>query len=275
MLVPSPGYPLFEPIARAESVRIERYALEYDGRWRLDLESVRRGLEAGARLVVIVEPNPPTASCLDPHEREALVQMCARAGAAIVSDEVFGDFAWDAAHGPLPSWLGESRVPVFVLGGLSKACGLPQMKVAWIAASGPPAERADWLRGLEWLADLFLSVNGPAMEALPGWLRAREAFQNPARARVRANLRTVRAACEREPQLEWLVGRGGWSGILRLPSRRSDEQWALALLEDGVAVHPGHFYDLEIPSCLVASLIVEETRFEDGIRRIASLLARD
>ena len=49
---------------------------------------------------------------------------------------------------------------------------------------------------------------------------------------------------------------GGWYAILRVPSTRSDEDWVAELLtEDGVSVHPGHFYDFPAEGFLVLSLL--------------------
>ena len=182
--IPRPSYPLFEPLARAEGLEAATYRLEFTGRWRLDLDSLDAALHGGARAVLVVQPNHPTGSCLDASEIAAVETRCARHGAAIVSDEVFGDYGWNAARRSLPSLLGERSVPTFVLGGLSKACGRPELKLGWIAACGPAAEREAALHALEWLADLFLSVGAPAQGALPGLLEARHPFQK-LRARFR------------------------------------------------------------------------------------------
>jgi aspartate/methionine/tyrosine aminotransferase len=266
---PAPGYPLIGPLAQAEGVELEPYWLVWDGRWVLDLDSVDRALERGARAVVVIEPNHPTGSCLAPAELDALEDRCARHGAALISDEVFADFPWPPAAGSLPSLLqGERRVATFALGGLSKACGLPQMKLGWIALAGPARAKDEARRGLEWLADLFLSVGGPVQAALPRLLEERAPFAARVGARLAANLAAARAACAAEPQLELREAQGGWAAVLRLPARRSGERWALDLIARGVAIHPGHFYELEGGAFLVASLVVEPAAFAEGMRRL-------
>ena len=129
ILVPTPSYPLLEPLAALEDVSIAPYRIAYDGRWHLDLGSLEAALEETprARAVVVVEPNHPTGTCLAPDERAALETLCERHRVALISDEVFGEFAWGFT--PLPSFAGERRVPSFVLGGLSKSCGMPQLKL--------------------------------------------------------------------------------------------------------------------------------------------------
>ena len=63
---------------------------------------------------------------------------------------------------------GLEGVPVYVVSGLSKIAGLPQMKAAWIVAAGPEADAA--MDRLEIIADTFLSMNAPVQWALPTWL---------------------------------------------------------------------------------------------------------
>jgi aspartate/methionine/tyrosine aminotransferase len=270
-LVPAPSYPLFEPLAALEGVTLQRYRLAFHGGWYLELESLERAFREGARGVIVVQPNHPTGSCLRPGEIEHLESLCEAYGAAIVSDEVFGDFPWPPAETPLPSLLGPRRVPTFVLSGLSKVCGLPGMKLSWVAVAGPDAAREKALAGLEWIADLFLSVGSPVQAALPRLLEARHRFQPRVRERLRENLATLRAFTARRPEFELLPAAGGWVGVLRVPGVRSEEEWALELLRRDVVVHPGHFYEMEGGAHLVLSLIVEPQQLVEGLARLEAL----
>lgn len=280
-LVPVPGYPLFEPIAALEGIGLKRYRIALDSAWSLDRGSLERAFAGGATGVVVVQPNHPTGSCLDPEETEHLETLCAARGAAIVSDEVFGDFPWPrGGAGPrggapgqesLPSLLGERRCLTFVLSGLSKVCGMPGMKLSWIAVAGPEPLRERALAGLEWIADLFLSVGSPVQAALPRLLESRHGFQSRVRARLEENLETLRAFAARRPMFALLPAEGGWVAILRVPRVRSEEEWALELLREDVVVHPGHFYELEEEAHLVLSLIVEPRDLAEGLARIEAL----
>ena len=274
-LVPAPGYPLFEPLAALEGVRLAPYRLAWDGGWHLDLGSLEAAMAHRPRAMIVVQPNHPTGSCLGAGELASVEALCERHGVSLISDEVFGDFPWPRPGGgagaPLPSLLGERRVPTFVLSGLSKVCGMPQLKLGWIALAGPAAARAEALRGLEWIADLFLSVGTPVQVALPRLLSGRAAWQARVRERIAANLGQLRAAIRREPQIDVLEGAGGWVAVLRVPRRRSEEEWALELLRRDVVVHPGQFYDIEGEAHLVVSLIVEEGAFAPGLAAIEAL----
>ena len=272
-LVPAPSYPLFEPLAALEGVALRTYRIAYDGAWHLDLDSLEQAFAADVRGVIVVQPNHPTGSCLARPERDRLETLCERHRVPIVADEVFGDFPRPGATSPLPSLVDAVRVPTFVLSGLSKVCGMPQLKLGWIVATGPLAACEEALRGLEWIADLFLSVSTPVQAALPRLLAARAVFQRRVRERLAANLAALDALVARRPELQVLPAAGGWAAVLRVPRLRGEEEWALGLLARDVVVHPGHFYDFADEGYLVLSLIPEPERFATGLARIGEFAA--
>jgi alanine-synthesizing transaminase len=273
VLAPAPSYPLFEPLAALEGVGVRTYPLQWDGRWHVDLAELERRLADGPRAVIVVQPNHPTGSCLGEEELAALERACERRGIAMISDEVFGDFAWDGRAAGLASLVGERRALTFVLSGLSKVCGMPQMKLGWIWCGGPARDREPALEGLEWIADLFLSVGSPVQSALSSILETRHAFRSRALDRIAVNRARLKTAAQRCPELTPLDAEGGWAAILRLPERRDEESWTIELLKRGVIVHPGHFYDLDRGSHIVVSLIVEPDVFDRGMTALEQLVA--
>ncbi|HEX7664966.1 MAG TPA: pyridoxal phosphate-dependent aminotransferase, partial [Polyangiaceae bacterium] len=129
----APSYPLFEHLAQLEGVAVKPYRLAYDGAWHVDLDSMKRAIGPKTRAIVIVHPNNPTGSFLSNDE---LAQMAAT-GLPIVSDEVFVDYALaDDPKRARTARMTDDTL-VFALGGLSKATGLPQMKLGWTAVGGP------------------------------------------------------------------------------------------------------------------------------------------
>jgi aspartate/methionine/tyrosine aminotransferase len=273
ILVPQPSYPLIEPLARLEAVRLRGYRLAYGDRWTLDFASLEASLTPRTRAIVVVEPNNPTGSCFTPQESDLLEAVCEERRLAIISDEVFGDFPWPARGGLLPTWTGRSRVPTFVLNGISKLCGLPQMKVAWVVVAGPEEAAAAALQGLEWIADLFLSVGAPAQLALHRFLEGRPEFQSASAARIRANLTALAAAAsDPAPAFSLLAGDGGWCAILRFAphgpaaSGPNPAEWALAA--HNVLLHPGEFYGLPCEEDAVLSLLTEPAVLMEALGRI-------
>jgi alanine-synthesizing transaminase len=273
VLVPSPSYPLLEHLARLESVRAVPYRLAYDGAWHVDLPSVRAAVSSRSRGIVAVSPNNPTGSYLKRHELDALVDI----GLPIVSDEVFGRYPVraDGARATSALEAGHRAPLVFALGGLSKLAGLPQTKLAWIAIGGQAARVSEALARLEVIADAFLSVGTPVQHALPALLASRTTAERAIRNRVLSNVAAIASAAGGSA-VSLLDVEGGWYAILRLPATRTEEAWTLAFLEqDGVYVHPGHFFDFEDEAYVVVSLLTPEETLREGVRRIVDRVDRD
>jgi hypothetical protein len=271
--VPVPSYPLFEHLARLEGVRILRYRLDVAECWQPDGRSLADLAGERLRAVVAVHPNNPTGSFLSPSSRGSLADLCDRRGAGLIVDEVFLDYPLDPAVTE-GSFAGAELGLVFVLGGLSKSCGLPQLKLSWIVLAGAEAPAEDALRRLEFIADNYLSVGTPVQAALGGLLHAGASRRAAILERCRANLSWLLLESPKVPGLAVLRPQGGWAVVARYPSVIADDALALELLEhDGVAIHPGYFFDFEGEGYLVSSLLPDPEIFREGWRRILARVA--
>jgi aspartate/methionine/tyrosine aminotransferase len=186
----------------------------------------------------------------------------------LIVDEVFHDYPLAGALEEPPP-LQSPPCLVARLGGLSKTVGLPQLKLGWIALDGPPDLVAEALDRLELIADTYLSVSTPVQVAAPTLLREGAAVRAAILDRVRGNLATLARLAASSRSVTLLPADGGWSAVLRVPATRSEEDLAVELLErDGVAVHPGYFFDFPYEAFLVISLLPEPAPFAAGVERI-------
>src|ERR1700685_45091 len=264
LLVPKPSYPLFDFLADLEDVKLVPYPLIYDHGWQMDFPSLERALTPRTRGVVIVHPNNPTGSYVQAHELVLLNAFCRRHNLALIVDEVFLDYAHDAEK--RRTFAANEDLLTFTLSGLSKISALPQMKVAWVAASGPRGEVDTAMSRLEVIADTYLSMNAPMQWAMPVLLQQRQSIQKQLMDRVLANLSELDHQLAMQKTCQRLNVEGGWYAVLRVPATKSDEDWAIALLrEQSVLVHPGHFYDFPSDGYLVLSLITREEECGRGI----------
>ncbi|HYV86066.1 MAG TPA: pyridoxal phosphate-dependent aminotransferase [Patescibacteria group bacterium] len=289
VLVPQPGYPLFDELAALESIRPVPYPIVLEDAWRIDLETLDRLLtppaaEGGAaqgpatpRAVIVVNPNNPTGSALRPAERDRIDALAARAGAAVIADEVFLDFLLDGGPGVSmagPRAAGLPAALTFTLGGLSKACGLPQMKLGWILIDGPEDRRSEALARLEFIADSYLSAGTPVQLAAGRLLALGDGIASLIRERVAANRGLLVAAFPEASGCRVLPSDGGWYAVLQVPAIRSEEELVLDLLASAdVLVHPGYFFDFPREAFLILSLLPEPGRFGEALRRIRARLS--
>jgi aspartate/methionine/tyrosine aminotransferase len=271
ILVPAPSYPLFDFLADIQDVKLVTYPLFYDHGWHIDLHALAQALTPCSRGVIVVHPNNPTGHFLKPGELQRLNAICKARELALIADEVFLDFA---IHGASPMSCAANRDALtFTLSGLSKICGLPQMKIAWMVASGPAALVEEAIARLGVIADTYLSMNAPVQLALPEFLRQREGFQSQVMARIRGNLAELDRGLLERPSCNRLEVEGGWYAVLRIPGVQCDEDFAVELLtKQGVYVHPGHFYNFSGDGHLVISLITPPGEFAEGVQRLLACI---
>ncbi len=267
LLIPEPSYPLFEFLADIQDVRLVRYPLVYDYGWQIDFHALENAITPRTRGVIVVHPNNPTGHFCKPGEIRKLNEFCARREIAIIADEVFLDFALKETQ-PV-TFAANAGALTFTMSGLSKICGLPQMKAAWLIVSGPDPRKPEALARLEVIADTYLSMNAPIQWAMPVLLKQREMFQNQVLARVRENLTELDKQLAVQKSCSRLEVEGGWNAVIRVPVKAADEDLAIELLESkGVCVHPGHFYDFPSEGYLVVSLITPENEFSAGLKQL-------
>jgi alanine-synthesizing transaminase len=308
VLIPRPSYPLFDFLAGLNDLEIIPYPLAYDGRWRVDIAELASRLEHSdrtlhpPRALVVVHPNNPTGSFVRPSERAAILELCRRYNLALIADEVFADYALASnglraddvvrnagnpgVDGRPPSHTGLNEILTFTLSGLSKVSALPQMKLAWIVVSGPAGARSRAIERLEIIADTYLSVSTPVAVALPELLETRRSIQPQIITRLRENLAELDSQLDSPARVTRLEVDGGWYAVLRLPAAVSDGRGvdqsiggsspeygddgftAALALEEGVLVHPGHFYEFTSDGHLVLSLITRQQVFAEGLRKL-------
>jgi alanine-synthesizing transaminase len=271
ILVPKPSYPLFEFLADLQDVKLVPYPLIYDHGWQIDFPSLYKAVNHRTRAVVVVHPNNPTGSYASAVEQTELNAFCREYNLSLIVDEVFLDYAHDGAA--RPTFARNRDALTFTLSGLSKISGLPQMKLAWVVASGPEDKVQAALARLEVIADTYLSMSAPIQWAAPVLLEQRNSIQPLLLDRLRANLEELDREVAKQKACTRLDVEGGWYAVLRVPVTQSDEDLAIDLLRKvAVLVHPGHFYDFPSDGHLVVSLITPPEEFREGIRRVLGVL---
>lgn len=273
VLVPAPSYPLLPFLAELSSVELRAFPLPEDPLGALDLEELADRADETTRAVVLVSPANPTGWVLGEADQGRLDALCAQRDWALIVDEVFVEFprrgrpARCIAARP-------AEALTFSLQGLSKSAGLPGWKLAWTTVLGPAPERDEALARLELIADTHLSAAALAQQALPEILTGSTAWRAAVGLRLDQNARALRDARPSEAAWDAMSSAGGWSAVVRLPQTADETEVCLALLEAGVQVQPGHFYDFPRGRWLVLSLLPPPARFAEGVLRMARTLAR-
>lgn len=267
ILCPSPSYPLIDYLADLHDVHVWRYRLSAPD-WKI-AELPGKDKDLAVKAILTVHPNNPTGHYTGEQDRRNLNEWATRCRAALIADEVFWDYALNGKP-PAPSFAGNGDVLTFTLSGLSKIMGLPQMKLSWIAASGPKALVEEALSKLEIISDTFLSVGAPVQHAAKDWFRTYDGFQKEIKQRLQQNLETLRKGLG-PTVLSHLEPEGGWYALVKLSHCEDDETACLELLRrQHVLIHPGYLFDFPDGAYGVISLLPKPEVFLEGIEKLAA-----
>lgn len=267
VLIAQPSYPLFQYLADLSDVTLRFYPLFYDYGWWIDFAELERSIGSRTRAIIVVHPNNPTGHLTSSEEQSLLFELCRRHGLSLIVDEVFLDYPHGHVRNVRSFAACQASPLTFVLSGMSKIAALPQMKVGWLLALGPDAEREEALLRLELIADTFLSVSAPSQLALSRWLQDAPPLQRQIRERVEQNVSLLRNA-----RLEIFDVVAGWSVILRLPRIFGAKSAFETLRELGIRSHPAHFFGLQDANKVVLSLLVPTEVMGEAVARIAAHL---
>ena len=266
--IPSPGYPLIEPLAHFHCLTASSYRTFYvhPSGWELDRDSLEEILvDKGVRAIVAVNPNNPTGAYAEP----GIADVAAEYGLPLIADEVF--FPFRIGDGPDPVRLaGNGTSLTFGLDGLSKLLAAPQLKLGWIRLSGPYLEKQQIADALDEIADAYLSVNTPVALALPDLLDLADSSIARITTRLTSNLSVAKRLFG---NTRIRTTYGGWMMLLDVPPLMDADDMCIALMDHaGLYVHPGYFYDLP-DSTLALSLLPEPSAFEESCRRLSAAFA--
>ena len=273
ILIPEPSYPLFAFLAEIQDVKLVPYPCSTTTAGKsISTPASRNHAENPRR-----HRGPSQQSHGTLHRargnRRAESRCAPARELAIIADEVFLDFALKPSA---PQSFAATRDALtFTMSGVSKICGLPQMKLAWLVTSGPQERKAPALERLEVIADTYLSMNAPVQYALRHIARSAHRDFNPKSCPRPKNLAANWIAqLAQQKSCARLEVRPAGTRFCASPRPARTKIWRLLLLESqGVYTHPGHFYDFPADGFLVVSLITPEEDFAKGIEQLLAMFA--
>jgi aspartate/methionine/tyrosine aminotransferase len=126
-----PNYMQMGGLLKAFGAQVVPYYLREDLGWAPDMDEVKKAVNKKTKMIIATNPNNPTGAVLSRKNREAIIGLAEWADAWILSDEVYQGAELDGAV--TPSFWGTSK-KVLVTNGLSKAYGLPGLRMGWMVA---------------------------------------------------------------------------------------------------------------------------------------------
>ncbi|MCX7834322.1 MAG: pyridoxal phosphate-dependent aminotransferase [Ignavibacteria bacterium] len=274
VLIPKPGYPLIYYIAEINNIKTKYYNIKYKkGIWQIDFKTLEKVISKDTKCIIAINPNNPTGNYIKSDEFQRLIKICEEKKLPLIIDEVFYDYR--KRFHPNSIYLEqfkEYNIPIFILNGLSKIAALPQVKLGWIYFTASNNQKEKIRKILEFICDIYLSVNTPITNGAPEILKSYKTIQSKIKERIESNLRYLNRVVKSSKKLKFLNYEGGWYAIIKVKDKIDDDYFTLkALREKYVFLYPGYFYEFDKDGYLVISLIIPEMDFREGIERILQI----
>jgi len=182
-------------LARTFGCVVREIRLREELGWQPDPAEIDAAIVQGTRLVVVTNPGNPTGAVLASEAAERLARRADAVGAWLLADEVYQG-AERASGAPTPSFWGRAE-RVVVVNGLSKAYGLPGLRIGWCVASAAHAAEL-------WARKDYTTIGPTVMSDALATIALDPAVRKRIFERTRGILRTNWAIMD-----EWLRGRNG------------------------------------------------------------------
>jgi aspartate/methionine/tyrosine aminotransferase len=271
ILLPTPGYPLYDFIVQLENTSAKNYILYPEStndsnklNWKIDFEKLEQSITKNTKAIVIVEPHNPTGSRLNPEDAARVTQIANDKNLILIIDEVFSDYYPD--YYTVNPYLEANCI---YLNGLSKTLALPQLKLSWIYLSGKQEFVSQLKEALEIISDTYLSVNTPVQTGLEILLQTADSIQNKIKTQIKENEKIIYKNLKDNSFIDFFIPEGGWYLILKLKTNIEDETFSYQFLNDQkVYTYPGYMFDMPGDKYIVISLLPDKDSFEEGIKRL-------
>jgi aspartate/methionine/tyrosine aminotransferase len=261
-----PTYMQAYGLAANVGARVLEIPLHEELGWQPDPDRIRRAITGRTRMIVVTNPGNPTGIRLHDEVRAAIVDAAGRTGAWILADEVYTGAELDDVV--TPSFFGTAE-RVVATGSLSKAYGLPGLRIGWAVAPRATAD-AIWARSDYTTISPGELTDRLARVALHPAVRPK--LLHRTRTIIRDGLATVEHWLRAHGRFHWRAPDAGAICLVRYESRIDSADLAERLrAEQSVLVVPGAHFDLG--PYLRLSLGMDRSYTQEALHRIGAVLA--
>ncbi|HWX53763.1 MAG TPA: aminotransferase class I/II-fold pyridoxal phosphate-dependent enzyme [Verrucomicrobiae bacterium] len=262
VVLPDPGFTTFSALPEALGIETRFYHLRRENKFRIDIQEIKKLVDAHTKLVLVNNPHNPTGATLTDEEFNELHAFTSDRGVQLVSDEVYHP----VYHGR--ETRSAARLPqATVIHDLSKAFPLPGLRVGWMIEHNPRR------REQYWTARAYFTVsNASATEILATIaMRNHDVVLKRTRQAASRNLDLLdRFMDEHSDALAWVRPQGGMTAFPWLTSGEDTRPFCEAAVKRGILLAPGDCFGM--PSYFRLGFGAAEDRFPKGLERLGQLL---
>jgi len=275
ILVPAPGFPLYQTLSQPNGIETRQYNLKMNDGGLVDLDHLESQIDSLTRAIIINNPSNPTGVVFPRSHLEAILRLANKHKLVIIADEIYGDLVYDGAvFHPMASL--SPRVPIISVDGIAKRYLVPGWRMGWAIVHDRYGVLAEVKKGMIALSQKIVGPNSLVQGALPKILRdTPQSYFDNIRNVISKNAAIVHEILGRVPGLKPLRPQGAMYGMVGFSNEYYGEETEFMqslITEEAVYCLPGSAFNLPNWFRLVLTYPEEVTR--EACERISAYCHR-
>jgi alanine-synthesizing transaminase len=278
VLIPMPDYPLWTAAVTLSGGKAVHYLCDESADWNPVLDDIRSKVSAKTKAIVVINPNNPTCAVYDRSVLEGIAQIAAENELIVYADEIYSRITYDNAL-QIPFSTIAPDILTVSFDGLSKAWRATGFRAGWMVLSGNKKIAADYVEGLDMLANMRLCPNMPSQmgiqTALGGYQSIKDLILPGGRLREQRD--AAFSLLNEIPGLSAVKPRGAFYFFPKIDIKRfnitDDEKFILDLLRDQrlLLVH-GTGFNWKEPDHFRVVFLPDKDTLTDAMHRLKTFL---
>jgi alanine-synthesizing transaminase len=279
VLIPIPDYPLWTAAVTLAGGKAVHYLCDETSDWSPDTDDIKSKITPNTKAIVIINPNNPTGAVYNRSVLESIAQITRENELIVYADEIYSRITYDGAvHIPFASIAPDILTVSF--DGLSKAWRAAGFRSAWMAVSGNKKNAADYIEGIDLLANMRLCPNMPAQygiqTALGGYQSVKDLLLPGGRLREQRDIAVN--LINQIPGLSVVMPKGALYCFPKVDTGRfnitDDQKFVLDLLRDKhLLLVAGTGFNWKKPDHFRVVFLPDMDTLKDAMRRLKDFLA--
>ncbi|XP_067641577.1 tyrosine aminotransferase [Eurosta solidaginis] len=273
LLVPRPGFSLYNTLAEGLDIEIRYYDLLPERKWEIDLRQMESLIDEKTGALLINNPSNPCGSVFNKKHLKEILSICERNYLPIIADEIYEHFVFPGSHFTSISSLSKN-VPVLTCSGTTKRFLVPGWRMGWIIVHDRRGRLADAILGLKSMCSRILGSNTIIQGALPDMLeKTPKSFFDSVINVLHSNARLAYGILKKTPGLKPVMPEGAMYMMVGIdnehfPEFKTDTQFVQELVnEQSVFCLPGSCF--EYPNFIRIILTVPEDMLKEACMRMS------
>lgn len=239
VLVPSPGYPLYNALLARLIGEARPYKLDEEKNWEPDLDHMASQIDDKTRAIVVINPNNPTGAVYTEETLRGIVDLARKHNLVVLCDEIYEKLILNGQpHISLASL--DKELPVVTFNGLSKCYLAPGFRIGWAVVSGAPELVEDYTEAMRKLARARLCASHPKQFAIPVALNGAQGHIQDVIRKLRKRRDLTVERLNAIPGISCQIPNGAFYAFPKIEVDCNDKEWVKSLIrETGVVVVHG------------------------------------